>query len=128
MTLAAVETIVKALGSLLGTPVSLLPTFGHTEDYARPEVRVDAVGYHFVVIERGQEIQHQVFRQLEELLFVVFEAVTFAMACDYELAHRVAGQDSRILLFAKQVELLTRLDSSWAERQRIKYEKLLVRT
>ena len=127
MTLAAVEAIVEALGQLLDAPARLLPTFGHNEDYARPEVRVDAAGYHFVVIERGQELQHQVVQQVEELLFMVFEAVTFSMACNYELTHRVGGQDSRILLFAKQEELLARLDSGFAARQRTRHQQLLAK-
>ncbi|MFD1466697.1 Imm63 family immunity protein [Hymenobacter caeli] len=125
MTLAAVETVVRALGQLLGAPAALLPTFGRNEDYARPEVRADAAGYHFVVVERGQEVAHEVFQHLEELLFVIFSAVTFSMASQYELRHRVAGQDTRILLFARQLELLARLDVSFADRLRPRYHQLL---
>ncbi|MGI4885331.1 MAG: Imm63 family immunity protein [Janthinobacterium lividum] len=125
MTLTAVETVIRALGQQLGAPAALLPTFGCNEDYARPEVRVDGAGYHFVVVERGRELDHRVFQQLEELLFTVFAGVTFAMASHYELHHRVAGQDSRILLFARQLELLAQLDADFANRLRPRYRQLL---
>ncbi len=125
MTLAAVETIVKALSKQLDAPTHLLPSFGVNYDAAQPEVRVDAKGYHFVVVERGRELQHKVFQQLEELLFEVFSAVTFSMALDYELQHRVKEQDFRIIMFAKQVELLAQLDENFAMRRRVEAERLL---
>ncbi|MGI4833636.1 MAG: Imm63 family immunity protein [Janthinobacterium lividum] len=118
LTLGALEAVITALGQLVQAPPELLPTFGHNRDFAYPEVRVDARGYHFVVIERGQELEHQVFPQLAELLFTVFSSVTFSLAGSYEVQHRRAGQDTRILLFARQVELLARLDASWAARRR----------
>lgn len=120
MTLVAVEQIVLALGRLLVAPAHLLPTFGHNEDYARPEIRVSAHGYHWVIVERGQEIDHQVFQSLEELLFEIFSSITFSMACDYEVRHRVAAQDFRIVLFDKQVALLAQVDAGFAARCRDK--------
>ncbi len=125
MTLAAVEIIVKALGKQLGAPNHLLPSFGVNYDAAQPEVRVDAKGYHFVVMERGQELQHKVFQQLEELLFEVFSTVTFSMALAYELQHRVKGQDFRIIMFARQVELLAQLDENFAAQHYVEAERLL---
>ena len=127
MTLAAIEAMVAGLGRLLEAPAELLPTFGSNHDYARPEVRVDAQGYHLVVIERGQELDHQVFPALEELLFEVFEHVTFSMAGAYEVRHRIAGQDSRILLFDRQVELLARLGQTFAEKRRRAADGFLAR-
>ena len=100
----------------------MLPTFGYNEDGARPEIRIDGVGYHFVVIERGQQIDHKVFTQLEEILFHIFEGVTFQMARDYEVKNRIEGQDFRIVLFTKQLQLLNQIDASFAERQREKNE------
>lgn len=120
LTLGALEAVVRALGQQVQAPPELLPTFGRNEDFARPELRVSKVGYHWVIVERGREEENQVFEQLEELLYQVVESITFSLASSYELNHRVQGQDSRILLFAKQVELLARLDASWATRCRAK--------
>jgi hypothetical protein len=118
LTLGAVEAVVQALGQRLQAPPELLPTFGFNRDFSYPEVRVDKAGYHWVIVERGREEENQVFEQLEELLFTVFSSVTFSMASNYELHHRIKSQDSRILLFAKQVELLAQLDATWAARRR----------
>ena len=118
LTLGALEAVVQALGRQLQAPPELLPTFGHNRDFAYPELRVSQAGYHWVIVERGREEVNQVFEQLEELLYQVFESTTFSMASDYELTHRLANQDSRILLFARQVALLAQLDASWAARRR----------
>lgn len=118
LTLAALEAVVKALGQQLQAPPDLLPTFGYNRDFAYPEVRVSKAGYHWVIVERGREEENRVFAQLDELLCQVFGSVTFSMASNYEVQHRIKGQDSRILLFAKQVELLAQLDASWAARRR----------
>jgi hypothetical protein len=125
MTLSAVEAIVEALGKQIDAPTYLLPTFGHNEDGARPEVRVDKAGYHFVVIERGKELQNKAFDVLDDLLKEVFEFITFSMAVEYEVRHRSVNQDFRIILFAKQVELLTKLDANWAVFCRSKADRLL---
>lgn len=115
----------QSIRNVLGAPPHLLPTFGRNEDYARPEVRISAQGYHWVVIERGQELQHRTTNQLHELLLWIAEDITFSLASEYELAHRLAGQDSRILLFAKQEELMRRLDPDFAAQLRSRHQNLL---
>ncbi|NML63601.1 hypothetical protein HHL22_00100 [Hymenobacter sp. RP-2-7] len=120
LALGALEAVVKALGQQLDAPPELLPTFGYNRDFAYPEVRVSQAGYHWVIVERGREEENRVFAQLDELLYQVFESVTFSLASSYELRHRIEGQDSRILLFARQVALLAQLDASWADRCRTK--------
>jgi hypothetical protein len=125
MTLSAVAAIVEALARQIDAPTYLLPTFEHNEDGARPEVRVDEAGYHFVIIERGKELQNKAFDLLEDLLKEVFESITFSMAVEYEVRHRLVNQDFRIILFAKQVELLTKLNGTWAALCRSKSDHLL---
>ncbi|WP_133273784.1 Imm63 family immunity protein [Hymenobacter radiodurans] len=122
MNLIAVEAIVSALGNLIDAPASSLPTFGRNEDFARPEIQVHNDGYHFIVVERGQELERRIFGQLEELLFHVFQKVTFEMACNHEVKNRIADQDSRILIFTKQLQLLKQIDKGFAEKQRVKCE------
>ncbi len=53
---------------------------------------------------------------LDELLYWIFQDVTFSMACSYELAHRIPGMDSRWLRFQHQLELLQTLHPGWKER------------
>jgi hypothetical protein len=102
-----------------------LPTYGQTRDFARPHIEVDSRGYHFVVMERGQEQSRFTTGDLDELLYRIFQSVTFSLACSYELAHRIESQDSRRLLFARQVELLSQLSPHWGERGADEHQRIL---
>ena len=115
--LAEVRAQVERRGARIDAPASLLPTYGRTEDFARPHIDVDDRGYHYVVVERGAELERITTQSLDELLYTVFQAVTFSMACAYELRHRVGGKDSRRLMFQTQIELLGRLEPRWARRR-----------
>jgi hypothetical protein len=81
--------------------------------------------FSLVVVERGEETGRRVADNLDELKYWVFEGVTFSMASDWELEHRVEGQDSRILLFEKQLELLGLLSARWPERYRREHRGVL---
>lgn len=48
-----------------------------------------------VVVERGIEWERRKTNDLDKLLYWIFANLTFSMAVEYELAHRVEGQDFR---------------------------------
>lgn len=120
-----IKSQVDRLADQIEAPHSLLPTYGHSLDGAHPHIEVDALGYHYVVRERGQETDRVTTAELEELLYHVFKDVTFSLACQYELRHRVEGQDFRRLLFGYQVALLSMLSAEWAERETHEHEHIL---
>jgi len=115
--LSEIKHRVVTLATLIKVDSKRLPTFGHSRDFGYPHIEVDAL-YHFVVIERGVEIERRSTSNLDELLFWVFESVTFGLASDFELSHRKDGEDSRRQLFSKQVELMNLLSFDWANRLR----------
>jgi hypothetical protein len=125
MTLAQIEEEVDRLAAKIGPAGHVLPTYGRTEDYARPHIELDQRGYHFVVVERGQELQRVTTDDLDELLYIIFEGVTFNLACDYEVRHRIPHQDCRRLLFQRQIELLSILSARWAEREAADHQRTL---
>jgi hypothetical protein len=125
LSLSEIESTVTRMAGRISAPAHLLPTYGRSEDFARPHVEVDARGYHLVVVERGQELRRVTTDSMDELLSLIFADVTFSMAGDFELMHRVAGQDSRRLLFATQVELLSRLSPDWARREADRHQAIL---
>ena len=65
------------------------------------------------------------FESLDGLLEQIFDDITFGLAFSYELKHRIEGQDCRIIGFAKQIELLERLDLDWAHREAERHRKIL---
>ena len=102
-----------------------LPTYCHTQDFARPHIEVDSRGYHFVIVERGQEQSRFTTRDLDDLLYQIFQTITFSLACDYELAHRIETQDCRRLGFQRQIELLSQLSKRWGWREAEEHKQIL---
>lgn len=125
LTLLELESEVDRLAVKIGASGYILPTFGHSEDGARPHIEVDSSGYHYVVVERGQELTHLTTNDLDELLFKIFEGVTFSLACEYELTRRIESQDCRRILFQQQVDLLSKLFPHWGERESHRHEEIL---
>ncbi|WP_052731053.1 Imm63 family immunity protein [Spirosoma radiotolerans] len=128
MTLSAIKEQVETLGDLINAPHYLYPTYGHSVDGALPHVELDDSGtFHFVVVERGQELERQTTTALDELLFWIFDSITFSMACRFERANRNHNQDFRRTLFRYQEELLGCLNVNWQARKRTDHNLTLVR-
>ena len=125
ISLPEIKVEVDRLAARIGASGYVLPTYGYTEDGARPHVEVDVRGYHYVIVERGRELKRITTDDLDELFYNIFEGVTFSLAGDYEVNHRIEGQDSRRLLFQRQVELLSALSPQWGERESRRHERIL---
>ncbi len=124
--LAEIKTEVERLTAIIGAAGnSSLPTYGHTEDFARPHIEVDSRGYHFVVVERGEELDRFTTYNLDDLCYRIFRNVTFNLAINYELTHRVGMQDFRRISFQRQVALLSQLSAWWAEREKEDHQRIL---
>jgi hypothetical protein len=52
----------------------------------------------------------------DDILYEVFEDVTQSMACDHEVRHRRAGEDSRRQWYPLQIGLMRVLSDKWASR------------
>ena len=125
-TLPKIKAEIDRMAAKIAAPESLLPTYGRSEDGARPHIEVDAHGgYHYVIVERGQERQCSTTSDLDELFFNVFHDVTHSLASGYELQNRIEGEDSRRMLFRHQIELLSMIFPHWGERERERHEDIL---
>jgi hypothetical protein len=126
ITRTEIEKMAKELAQKIDSPEYLLPTFSSPIGDATPNIEVDASGnYHFVVSERGTEYERKTTTNLNELLFWMFKGVTFSMACNYELRHRIADKDARRILFAKQEELMGRLNKDWETQMKVEHASIL---
>src|SRR5258708_34276100 len=77
--LAFVAREVDLLASQIGAPSSQLPTYGRSEDMARPHVEVAGPFLSWVVVERGNEIDRKTTRDLDELLYWISGSVAAGM-------------------------------------------------
>ena len=125
VTLATVQRVVNILAGKIGASGYNLPTYGKSEDYARPHIEIDVRGYHYVVVERGHEFDRKTTKDVYELLYWIFSDTTFVLAFDYERKHRVPGKDSRRLAFQKQEELLGILDEDWKSKEVASHNQIL---
>jgi len=112
-----IKAQIDRLAEQIGARGFILPTYGDSEDFARPHIEVDSRGYHYVVVERGRELERFTTNVLEELLYRVFKTIVSTLSYDYEVQHRVQGQDCRRIAFTKQLELLEVLSPTWASRR-----------
>jgi hypothetical protein len=101
----------------------------HTRQQHTGEAHVEFLddGYHYVVTERGTELVRRITADEDEMLYWLLSDVVFDLASGYELQNRVKGQSFRRLLFAKELELMRRLNPSWAERKSGEIEAVLAK-
>jgi len=102
--------------AVIDAPPALLPTYGRTEDGARPHIEFARGQYHYVVVERGNELERHSSADVDPILYHVFQGVTFSMACQRAGRERRPGVDWRRQLFAIQLDLLGRLSLKWQAR------------
>jgi hypothetical protein len=115
LTLDELQEEVNNLAMLIKTKKDDLPTYGRSRDFGYPHLEVDGSGYHYVVVERGQELIRKTTKKLHQLLFLVFDSVTSNMSYEYELKNRIEMQDCRRMAFKKKLELMNILNPEWAE-------------
>jgi hypothetical protein len=124
--LKELKQIILNLAYKINAPKDLIPSFGKTNDFAHPHIESNLNGvFHYIIVERGEELERETFSKIDDLLFKVFKDITFTMAAKYELEHRKQDQDFRILLFEEQEKLLARLKKEWAEKEKERHERLL---
>ena len=118
-TLLELRRLVRQRAAVIEAPESLLPTYVTSDQSGRPHIEREGDELCYVVSERGQEQERRRTREKDELLYWVFRGVTFSMATSWEVAHRQPDEDFRRGLFARQLELLERLEPDWAQRYRL---------
>ena len=120
-----VEAAVEQLAKIIQPPEDLLPTYGYSRDLGHPHIEINGILMSYVTVERGQEIERHSSVDLDDILYWVFQSVTFSMAAKWELQHRVESEDFRKLLWQKQFELLDKLHPAWTRRRREELGPLL---
>jgi hypothetical protein len=74
--------------------------------------------YHYIATERGTELSRQVTRSRDEMLYWLVSDLAFWLSVQYELKHRIEGQDCRRIMFEHRQELMDRAGTEMADRLR----------
>jgi len=125
MELSAIKVEVDRLATKINAPDNLFPTYGYSRDGARPHIEVERDVLYYIVIERGEELRKDMTLTLDQLLYWIFENVTFLMSTEYVLTHRDEGKDSRRIMFAQQEKLLGELNEAWEKTKVQDHKKIL---
>lgn len=94
-----------------------------------PHVELVDGHLHYVVTERGREVERRIAADEDELLYWLFDSVTRSLsdAVREPWLSQLRGRDSRRHRFDTHVRLLERLDPAWAERTSRHYAEVLRR-
>lgn len=130
MTLSIIEirNLVRNMGEIVRAPYSLLSIPDKPTGTGTPHVETDGDTYAYVVTERGFEFNRKSTKDLDELLYWIFDGIAFSMAVDYELKHRKEGVDSRRTIFERQLEILSSLNPDWVRLTRKEIDETLKET
>lgn len=82
-------------------------------------------GYHVIYTERGKEMRHLVTDNLFELMYWIFRDIIFSIASEYEKKNRIKNQDFRRVIFMKEIELFSIIDTNLAKRCEIEIDEIL---
>ena len=116
---------IEALALVIDAPTGLLPSFQQPEHNARPDIEIDGDTYHYVIMERGQELERYSTTSLDDLLYRVFRDVAFSMSSKLARPHQRPGDDCRREMFRQQLMLLDGLKPEWAARCAVEHREVL---
>lgn len=104
-------------------------TFDEPSPYAIPFITVDQKGYHFIVYDAGRKIRDDITRDFKELLYWIFDGITFAIAQDFALftPYKIEWEQRRNR-FHKQLELLHLIDNRFEDRTKRRILEVLKRS
>ncbi|KRG83185.1 hypothetical protein ABB34_12700 [Stenotrophomonas daejeonensis] len=92
-----------------------------------PHVEVSGDQLSYVVTERGSEFERRTTTSQDDLLYWLTSDMVFSLAGHYELNHREAGRDFRRIMFARELELMGRINPAWRERKEAEILDILAR-
>lgn len=114
LSLDELQKRVTELAARIAAPPDSLPSFGRTMDFGRPHIE-SGDSYHWVVVERGREQERRTTKDAGELLYWIFEAVSFDMAMAQAMTEQHPNEDFRRSLFRRQIDLMATLDPAWGK-------------
>ncbi|HED1216686.1 TPA: hypothetical protein R4R66_004545, partial [Enterobacter asburiae] len=91
---------------------------------ATPYLEIHGKEYHFIVSERGLEIQRKVTLSDDEILYWFVESAVAGLASTYAASHS-SEREFREVYFRRQYSLMLSIKPEWATRKRKEITELL---
>ena len=130
MNINEVRKLIYKHGEKIGLPYDskLYPVFSSTGNVFSDggTIYISNNEYHYVIMERGKENKHYRSLDINDILYPLFEGITFSLASKYELKNRSEKEDPRKLLWSKQLELLGKIDPLFKERCQKEIDSILI--
>lgn len=125
-TFAEIQSLANSLAARIKIPHNQLPTFGSSVGDGTPCIEIGTDGtVYYVITERGSEYERWVPSNMDDLLYRIFQGVTWSMAIQYELKNRIERQDSRRMSFDEHARLMGLLNRDWQSRLQKHYKDIL---
>jgi len=103
------------------------PLFTASRHDGSPHVEVSGDKLSYVVTERGSEFERRTTTSQDDLLYWLASDMVFSLAGHYELTHRESGRDFRRIMFARELELMGRINPAWRARKDVEIMSILAR-
>ena len=123
--ISTIRKKVREYGKKINAPSHLLTVRTTSNEFGTPHIEIDENGYSYVIRERASEHERRQTKSFKELLYWILNSIVFIMASDYELKNRKGNEDFRRQLFAKEIELMEKLDSKFAKWKKEELDKIL---
>jgi Immunity protein 63 len=125
LNLSELKESIEQLALRINAPMRLLPTYGSSRHDGTPHIESNNALYYYINFDRNLTVFNRSTSKLDELLYWVFQDITFYMASDYELAHRDSKVNSRKAIFDNQLKLLASLNPAWREQREHEITEIL---
>jgi len=85
----------------------------------------DTEGYHYRYVERGIVQNHEITQNLFEVTYYAIKPCIFSMAVQYERKYRIINQDSRRIMFKKELQLFDLIGEDYRQRAEFEINEIL---
>lgn len=129
MTLDEIKEYVLELGRKieLNDDSELYPMFSDNSNVFSEgdSIFIENSKYYYVIMERGRINKIYESEDIEEILYPLFESITFHLALKYELNHRIMNKDPRRIIWKHQLELLEKVNKKFSLKCQDEIDKIL---
>lgn len=92
---------------------------------ATPYLEIHGKEYHFIINERGTEIERKVTFSDDEILYWFVECGVVGLASKYAALKSTPEKEFRDIYFRKQYSLMLSIKAEWATRKRKEFTEIL---